>query len=165
MKATLLPSAARQTTPPPTAAPARKAAAPEPTGLPPDALAAWQATSTDAWTASTSSPSRVWVASKNRSATAPWNCNANWSNAPCKPRPTPWPTTVRPASAPSPTKSTACPKTIQSYCGALCLHRTHGWCAHCDHWVFPADAALGLGPDSTASPLLQELCALLVTKT
>jgi len=30
--------------------------------------------------------------------------------------------------------------------------------------MFPADAALGLGPDSTASPLVQEMSALLVTK-
>ena len=56
------------------------------------------------------------------------------------------------------------PKTIDSYCGNLRLHRTHGWCKGCRQWVFPADAALGLGPDSTASPLVQEMSALLVTK-
>jgi exonuclease VII large subunit len=56
------------------------------------------------------------------------------------------------------------PKTIQSYCGAVQLYRTHGWCKTCEAWVFPADTALGLGEHSTASPLVQELCALLVSK-
>lgn len=56
------------------------------------------------------------------------------------------------------------PKTIQSYCGGVQLYRTHGWCKTCKVWVFPADTALGLGEHSTASPLVQELCALLVSK-
>jgi hypothetical protein len=56
------------------------------------------------------------------------------------------------------------PKTIQSYCGGVQLYRTHGWCPTCQGWVFPADTALGLGEHSTASPLVQELCALLVSK-
>lgn len=55
-------------------------------------------------------------------------------------------------------------KTIQSYCGHVQLYRTHGWCKTCEVWVFPADAALGLGEHSTASPLVQEMSALLVTK-
>ena len=55
-------------------------------------------------------------------------------------------------------------KTINSYCGALRLHRTHGWCKRCKEWKFPADTALGLGADSSASPLVQEMCALLVSK-
>lgn len=53
---------------------------------------------------------------------------------------------------------------IDAYCGKVKLGRTHGWCPHCEHWVFPADRALGLRADSTASPLVQELCALLVSK-
>lgn len=53
---------------------------------------------------------------------------------------------------------------IEAYCGKVKLVRTHGWCPHCQHWVFPADRALGLRADSTASPLVQELCALLVSK-
>jgi hypothetical protein len=53
---------------------------------------------------------------------------------------------------------------IDAYCGKVKLARTHGWCPHCEHWVFPADRALGLRADSTASPLVQELCALLVSK-
>ena len=56
------------------------------------------------------------------------------------------------------------PKTIHSYCGAVQLLRTHGWCPKCEQWVFPADAALGLFDHSTASPLVQEMCALLVSK-
>jgi len=53
---------------------------------------------------------------------------------------------------------------IEAYCGKVKLVRTHGWCPHCEHWVFPADRALGLRADSTASPLVQEMCALLVSK-
>ena len=56
------------------------------------------------------------------------------------------------------------PKTIHSYCGAVRFYRTHGWCPRCEQWVFPADAALGLLENSTASPLVQEMCALLVSK-
>lgn len=55
-------------------------------------------------------------------------------------------------------------KTINSYCGALQLHRTHGWCKRCEEWRFPADVALGLSSGSTASPLVQEMSALLVSK-
>lgn len=53
---------------------------------------------------------------------------------------------------------------LEAYCGKVKLVRTHGWCPHCEQWVFPADRALGLRPDSTASPLVQEMCALLVSK-
>jgi hypothetical protein len=56
------------------------------------------------------------------------------------------------------------PKTIHSYCGPVRLLRTHGWCRKCEQWVFPADTALGLFDNSTASPLVQEMCALLVSK-
>jgi predicted membrane protein len=56
------------------------------------------------------------------------------------------------------------PKTIHSYCGPVRLFRTHGWCRKCEQWSFPADSALGLFDDSTASPLVQEMCALLVSK-
>ena len=53
---------------------------------------------------------------------------------------------------------------VEAYCGKVQLVRTHGWCPHCERWHFPADRALGLRADSTASPLVQELCALLVSK-
>lgn len=53
---------------------------------------------------------------------------------------------------------------VEAYCGKVKLVRTHGWCPHCEKWLFPADRALGLREDSTASPLVQEMCALLVSK-
>lgn len=53
---------------------------------------------------------------------------------------------------------------VDAYCGKVPLRRTHGWCAPCQKWVFPADRPLGLREDSTASPLVQEMCALLVSK-
>jgi len=53
---------------------------------------------------------------------------------------------------------------IEAYCGKVKLLRTHGWCPHCERWHFPADRLLGLRQDSTASPLVQEMCALLVSK-
>jgi len=56
------------------------------------------------------------------------------------------------------------PRGVDAYCGKVKLVRTHGWCPHCAQWVFPADRVLGLRADSTASPLVQELCALLVAK-
>lgn len=55
-------------------------------------------------------------------------------------------------------------RSVEAYCGKVRLTRTHGWCPRCEHWVFPADRALGLREDSTASPLVQEMCALLVSK-
>lgn len=56
------------------------------------------------------------------------------------------------------------PRWIDAYCGKVKLVRTHGWCPHCEQWVFPADRVLGLREDSSASPLVQEMCALLVSK-
>ena len=56
------------------------------------------------------------------------------------------------------------PRWIDAYCGKVRLLRTHGWCRRCERWVFPADRVLGLREDSTASPLVQEMCALLVSK-
>jgi len=53
---------------------------------------------------------------------------------------------------------------VEAYCGKVKLLRTHGWCPHCERWHFPADRVLGLREDSTASPLVQEMCALLVSK-
>ena len=55
-------------------------------------------------------------------------------------------------------------KVVDAYCGKVKLQRTHGWCPDCDKWSFPADRVLGLRDDSNASPLVQELCALLVSK-
>lgn len=56
------------------------------------------------------------------------------------------------------------PRHIDAYCGKVRLLRTHGWCPSCEVWCFPADRALGLLEDSHASPLVQEMSALLVSK-
>jgi hypothetical protein len=53
---------------------------------------------------------------------------------------------------------------VDSYCGKVRLRRTHGWCPDCEAWCFPADRALGLRADSNASPLMQEMSALLISK-
>lgn len=55
-------------------------------------------------------------------------------------------------------------RTIDSRFGPLVLFREYGWCDECAEWHFPADYALGLGRKAPASPYLQEITALLVTK-
>ena len=55
-------------------------------------------------------------------------------------------------------------RSIDAYCGKVRLLRTHGWCPRCQRWFFPADRTLGLREDSNASPLVQEMSALLVSK-
>ena len=53
---------------------------------------------------------------------------------------------------------------VDSRFGSLLLWRRYGWCPHCEGWQFPADHALGLGRQAPASPYLQEISALLVSK-
>jgi hypothetical protein len=53
---------------------------------------------------------------------------------------------------------------VDSRFGSLLLWRRYGWCEDCQQWQFPADHALGLGRQAPASPYLQELSALLVSK-
>jgi len=48
--------------------------------------------------------------------------------------------------------------------GRLVLWRRYGWCPRCEAWQFPADHALGLACNAPASPYVQEIAALLVTK-
>ncbi len=55
-------------------------------------------------------------------------------------------------------------RTIESRFGPLRLWRRYGWCPRCKQWQFPADYALGLGRQAPASPYLQEISALLVSK-
>jgi hypothetical protein len=55
-------------------------------------------------------------------------------------------------------------RVIHSRFGPLTLWRRYGWCAGCGKWHFPADYALGLGRKAPASPYLQEISALLVSK-
>jgi hypothetical protein len=55
-------------------------------------------------------------------------------------------------------------RTIDSRFGPLVVFRHYGWCSQCQEWHFPADYALGLGRKAPASPYIQEISALLVTK-
>jgi hypothetical protein len=55
-------------------------------------------------------------------------------------------------------------RTIDSRFGPLRIFRGYGWCVQCQEWHFPADYALGLGQKAPASPYIQEITALLVTK-
>jgi len=56
------------------------------------------------------------------------------------------------------------PRTVRSRFGDLRLGRPYGFCSRCDTWQFPADPALGLAKNAPASPYLQEISALLVSK-
>jgi hypothetical protein len=55
-------------------------------------------------------------------------------------------------------------RTIHSRFGLLTFWRRYGWCSRCGEWHFPADHALGLGRKAPASPYVQEISALLVSK-
>jgi hypothetical protein len=55
-------------------------------------------------------------------------------------------------------------RTIHSRFGRLTIWRRYGWCSRCGEWHFPADYALGLGRKAPASPYVQEISALLVSK-
>ena len=55
-------------------------------------------------------------------------------------------------------------RTIDSRFGRLVIWRRYGWCPQCETWQFPADYALGLASNAPASPYVQEISALLVTK-
>src|SRR6266705_5274691 len=53
---------------------------------------------------------------------------------------------------------------IDSRFGRLTLWRHYGWWPQCETWQFPADHALGLARKAAASPYVQEISGLLVTK-
>jgi len=55
-------------------------------------------------------------------------------------------------------------RNILSRFGLLTIWRRYGFCPRCAEWHFPADYALGLGRKAPASPYLQEISALLVSK-
>jgi hypothetical protein len=55
-------------------------------------------------------------------------------------------------------------RTIHSRFGPLTIWRRYGFCPRCAEWHFPADYALGLGRKAPASPYVQEISALLVSK-
>ena len=53
---------------------------------------------------------------------------------------------------------------IDSRFGQLVVMRAYGQCPDCGEWHFPADYALGLAKKAPASPYIQEVSALLVSK-
>jgi len=56
------------------------------------------------------------------------------------------------------------PRTFQSRFGPGTVKRLRGWCRRCREWRFPADPALGLSETGGASPSVQEMAALTVSK-
>src|SRR4029077_18741646 len=44
------------------------------------------------------------------------------------------------------------------------VKRLRGWCRRCQAWCYPADPALGLSDTGGASPSVQEMAALTVSK-
>lgn len=55
-------------------------------------------------------------------------------------------------------------RTVQSAYGLITFERVHGYCPKCKDWVCPADEALKLDEHASASPAIQELSALMVSK-
>jgi hypothetical protein len=55
-------------------------------------------------------------------------------------------------------------RTVQSAFGPVTFHRIRGYCPKCKKWVCPADDALKIDPHASASPAVQELSALMVSK-
>lgn len=49
---------------------------------------------------------------------------------------------------------------INTKFGKITLARAYGYCETCHAWQYPADAALALQERATASPCVQEICAL-----
>ena len=56
------------------------------------------------------------------------------------------------------------PRTFQSRFGLVTVKRLRGWCRRCQEWRFPADHVLGLSETGGASPSVQEMAALTVSK-
>jgi hypothetical protein len=55
-------------------------------------------------------------------------------------------------------------RTFQSRFGPVTVKRLRGWCRRCQQWRFPADHTLGLSATGGASPSVQEMAALTVSK-
>jgi hypothetical protein len=55
-------------------------------------------------------------------------------------------------------------RTFQSRFGPVTIKRLRGWCRKCKQWRFPTDEALGLSETGGASPSVQEMAALMVSK-
>jgi hypothetical protein len=56
------------------------------------------------------------------------------------------------------------PRTFHTRFGPVTVKRLRGWCRRCQQWSFPADPALGLSDTGGASPSVQEMAALTVSK-
>lgn len=55
-------------------------------------------------------------------------------------------------------------RTYQTRFGPVTIRRRRGWCRRCRAWCFPADHALGWSDTGSASPLVQEMAALVASK-
>jgi hypothetical protein len=55
-------------------------------------------------------------------------------------------------------------RTYQTRFGPVTIRRLRGWCRRCRAWRFPADQALGLSEEGSASPGVQEMAALVGSK-
>jgi len=55
-------------------------------------------------------------------------------------------------------------RTFHTRFGLVTVKRLRGWCRRCKAWRYPADAALGLSDTGGASPSVQEMAALTVSK-
>jgi hypothetical protein len=56
------------------------------------------------------------------------------------------------------------PRTFHARFGPVTVKRLRGWCRRCKAWRYPADQALGLSDTGGASPSVQEMAALTVSK-
>jgi len=55
-------------------------------------------------------------------------------------------------------------RTFHTRFGLVTVKRLRGWCGRCQAWRYPADQALGLSDTGGASPSVQEMAALTVSK-
>jgi hypothetical protein len=55
-------------------------------------------------------------------------------------------------------------RTFHTRFGPVTVKRLRGWCRRCKEWRYPADPALGLSDTGGASPSVQEMAALMVSK-
>jgi hypothetical protein len=55
-------------------------------------------------------------------------------------------------------------RTFHSRFGPVTVKRLRGWCRRCKQWRYPADHTLGLSDTGGASPSVQEMAALTVSK-
>ena len=56
------------------------------------------------------------------------------------------------------------PRTFHTRFGPVTVRRLRGWCRRCKAWRYPADQAMGLSDTGGASPSVQEMAALTVSK-